>query len=77
MQHFRMTKDTVFRLSSILSPYIRKHDTKYRLAILVVVCVACTLFKLAQGATLPICLELFTVGISTVLKMLYETVCVP
>ena len=53
---------------------MKKKDTKYRLAIPVVVCVACTLFKLTHAANLLICIELFAVGRSTVSLMLRELV---
>jgi hypothetical protein len=74
MQHFRMTKAAVFRLVDILSLHMRKQNTRYRLSIPMMVHVACTLFKLAQGATLTICLELFAIGVNTVLGMLYDIV---
>jgi hypothetical protein len=74
VQHFRMTKSAVFRLSEMLAPHIRRQNTRYRVAIPVVVRVACTLFKLAQGASLTICSELFAVGTSTVSGILYDTV---
>jgi hypothetical protein len=45
VQHFRMTKSTVFRLSQLLAPHISRQSTWYRLAIPVVVQVACTLSK--------------------------------
>jgi hypothetical protein len=47
VQHFRMCKSSVFRLSEMQGPYIQKQNTRYRLAILVVVRLCCTLFKLA------------------------------
>jgi hypothetical protein len=72
--NFRMTKRAVFTLAEILKPHVQKHDTRYRLAIPVIIRVACTLFKLAQGASLLICLEMFVVGTNTVSKMLRETV---
>jgi hypothetical protein len=74
VQHFRMIEATVFRLADMLSPHIRKQNTRYRLSIPVIVRVACTLFKLAQDATFIICSEFFAVGVSTVSGMLYDTV---
>jgi hypothetical protein len=74
VQHFRMTKSAVFRLSEMLAPHISRQNTRYRLAIPVVVRVACTLFKLAQGASLTIFSELFAVGTSTVSSILHSTV---
>jgi hypothetical protein len=74
IQHSRMTKVVVFRLAAMLSPHIAKKDTWYRLAIPAVVRVACTLFKLAQGASLTICSELFAVGVSTMSCLVYAMV---
>jgi hypothetical protein len=58
----------------MLGLYIRRQNTKYRLAIPMIVRVCCTLFKLAQGATFIICLELFAVGTSTVSNILHDTI---
>jgi hypothetical protein len=74
VQHFRMTKGAVMTLSEMLAPHIRWQNTKYRLAIPVIVRICCTLFKLAQGASLTICSELFAVGTSIVSTILYDTV---
>ena len=74
IQMFRMTKHAVFALADLLAPHVQKKDTKYRLAILVVVRVACCLFKLTHGASLFICSELFAVGKSTVSSMLRDVV---
>ena len=46
---FRMTKSSVFELSHQLQPLIEKQNTKYRLAIIVIVRVACTLLNLAHA----------------------------
>jgi hypothetical protein len=54
----------MFRLADMLAPHIRRHNIRYRLAIPIVVRVYCTLFKLAQGASLAICSELFVLSIS-------------
>jgi hypothetical protein len=43
IQIFRMTKPTVFAHSDLLKPHVQKHDTKYRLAILMLVRVAAAL----------------------------------
>jgi hypothetical protein len=74
VQHFRMTKSAVFRLADMLSPHIRRRNTPYRLAIPTVVRLSCTLFKLAQGASLTICSELFAVGSSIVSSIVHDTV---
>lgn len=74
IEMFRFTKRFVFRLSAMLAPAIRKKDTKYRLAVPVAVCLACTLFKLSHGASFLICSELFAVGRSMMSIMLREVV---
>jgi hypothetical protein len=74
VQHFRMTKAAVMGLLEMLAPHIRRQNTKDRLAIPVIIRVYCTLFKLAQGASLTICYELFAVGTSTVSSILHDTV---
>jgi hypothetical protein len=75
VQHFRMTKSVVFKLADMLSPHIRRRNTPYRLAIPIVVRLSCTLFKLAQGASLTICSELFAVGTSTTSSIVHDTIC--
>lgn len=74
IEMFRFTKREIFNLASLLSPTLRKQDTKYRYAIPVVIRLACTLFKLSHAATFLICSELFAVGRSTVSVMLREVV---
>jgi hypothetical protein len=71
---FRMTKPAVFALSDLLKPHVEKQDTKYRLAIPVLVCVVVTLFKLTHGASLLVYSEMFAVGKSTCSAILRETV---
>ena len=70
---FRMTKASVFDLSHQLRPFIQKQNTKYRLAIPVVVRVACTLFKLAHATNTRSCSEMFAIGMSTVSNVIHET----
>ena len=66
IQMFQMTKPVVFAQSELLKPQVQKQDTKYRLAILVLVHVAVTLFKLTHGGScLFVCGEMFVVGKST------------
>lgn len=74
VEMFRLTKQAVFTLANLLSPAIRKKDTKYRLAIPVLVRLACSLFKLSHGASFLICSEMFAVGRSTVSVMLRDVV---
>ena len=57
-----MSKAAVLNLTDLLRPHIARRDTKYRLVVLVVVQVAITLFKLAQGSMLLLCNKLFVVG---------------
>ena len=59
---FRMMKDVVFNLAELLRPHVEKQNTKYSLAILVLIQVVCTLFKLTHGTNLTICSEMFAVG---------------
>ena len=70
---FRMTKSSVFELSNQLRPLIQKQNTKYRLAIPVVVRVACTLLKLAHATNTRLCSELFAIGMSTVSNVIHDT----
>jgi hypothetical protein len=74
IQMFRMTKPTVFALSDLLKPNLQKQNTKYRLAIPILVRVAVTLFKLTHGASLFVCSEMFVVGKSICYAILRETV---
>jgi hypothetical protein len=69
-----MTKRAMFSLAEMLCLQIQRRDTRYRLAIPVLVRVCCTLFKLAQGCSIFICSELFAVGKSSVSQMLRDTV---
>lgn len=71
---FRMTKPAVFALSQVLRPNIERKNTTYRLAVPVLVRVACTLFKLTHGANLTVCSKMFAIGRSTVSKILREVV---
>ena len=71
---FPMTKSAVQSLAELLKPIVQKKDTKYRLAIPVLVRVACTLFKLTHGASLFICSEMFAMGRSIVSLVLRDVV---
>ena len=70
---FRMTKASIFELSNRLRPLIQKQNTKYRLAIPVVVRVACTLLKLAHATNMRMCSEMFAIGMSTVSNVIHDT----
>ena len=74
LEMFRMTKASVFALVDLLAPHVRRKDTKYRVAIPVVIRVAYTLFKLTHGASLFICLEMFAIGKSIVCSILRDVV---
>lgn len=41
---------------------LQKNDIKYRVAIPIEIRVACTIYKLAQGISLMICLEMFVIA---------------
>ena len=71
---FRMTKVSIFSLADLLEPQIQKKNTKYHLAILVLICVAVTLFKLSHGVNLTVCSEVFAIDRSTVCKILQDVV---
>ena len=60
-----MTKASVFSLTNLLCPHIEKANIWYKLAIPPIVWVACTLFKLCQGASLFLCSKFFAIGTST------------
>ena len=49
-------------------------DTDYPVVILVLVRVACCLFKLTQGVSLLVCSEMFALGKSTISKILRDVV---
>jgi hypothetical protein len=66
IQHFRMSKESVFDLCSALKPYIERRDTRYWCAIPVEIRVTAALYKLAQGVNILTCSEMFTIGCSTV-----------
>ena len=70
---FRMTKASVLELSHQLRPFIQKQNTKYRLAISIVVRVACKLLKLAHAINTRLCSELFAIGMSTMSNVIQNT----
>ena len=74
LEMFRMTKGSIFAFADLLAPHVRRKDTKYRVAIPVLIRVACTLFKLTHGASLVICSEMFAIGKSTVCSILRDVV---
>lgn len=74
VQMFRMSKRAVVALADLLRPHVERQNTKYRIAIPVLIRVACSLFKLTHGASLIVCSEMFAVGKSTVSIMLRDVV---
>jgi len=62
----KMTKSSIFSLANLLAPHVQKNNIKYRLAIPILIWIACTLFKLTHGANLMVCSEMFTIGRNTV-----------
>ena len=74
LENFRMTKASVFSLTNLLRPHIERQNTHYRLAIPPIVRVACTLFKLCQGASLLLCSEFFAIGTSTTSGIIRDVV---
>lgn len=74
LENFRMTKSSVFSLTTLLRPHIEKQNTFYRMAIPPIVRVACTLFKLCQGASLLLCYEFFAIEVSTASGIIRDVV---
>jgi hypothetical protein len=71
---FRTSKKSVFALVELLKPHVHRDDTKYRIAIPVLIRVAITLFKLTHAASLIICSKMFAVGKSTMSLILRDVV---
>lgn len=64
----------MFDIARKLHPYLFNKNTRNWLIILVKVCVSCALYKLAQGANMPICSIFFAIDKSIVALILYEFV---
>ena len=69
-----MTKSAAFSLTNLLRPHIERQNTHYRLAIHLVVRVACALFKLCQEACLLLCREFFAIRTSTTFAIIRDVV---
>jgi hypothetical protein len=69
-----MDKSSVAEICYRLRGTIEKYNTNYQLAILVEIRVSCCLYKLAHGANLLTCSELFAIGRSTVGLVIREVV---
>lgn len=74
VDHFRISKETMFEICNKLQPYIEQQDTRYRVAVLVEIRVCMTLYKLAHGANFLSCSELFTIGQATEGRSIWEVV---
>jgi hypothetical protein len=74
IEFFRMDKGIVASMCYRLRGAIQKQNTKYRLAVLVEVCVCCCLYKLAQGVNFLACSEKFSIGRSTVSVVIRKVV---
>jgi hypothetical protein len=74
IEQFRMDKSSVAEICYKLRGTIEKHDTNYRLAIPVEIRVCCCMYKLAHGANLLTCSELFAIGCSIVGLVIREVV---
>ena len=72
--NFRFTKAAAIGIAGVLASYCERQDTRYRKAVPVRVRVASALYKLAQGASLLICLEQFAIGISMLSRTLQDIV---
>jgi len=64
IQNYKMSKDTLFNITNKLNPLIVK-DTRYHLAILVEVQLACVIYKLFYSSHLLTYNELFVISKST------------
>lgn len=69
-----MSKANTTDMHNKLKPLIEKQNTKYRVADLVEIRVYCEIYKLAHGANINQCNELFTIDKSIVGKVLREVV---
>ena len=67
-----MTKRSLLSLASILRPCIQKRDTNYKSAVLLLVRLACSLFKFSHRSSLMLCSEFFAIGRSTISMMLQD-----
>ena len=74
VQHFIMSKETVFEICNKVRPLIEKKNTRYRAAIPVEIRVTCAIYKPAHGANILTCSELFAIGRSTVGRAIREVV---
>lgn len=69
---FRITKFGVLALTDVLRPL--RENTKYRLAISILISVACTLPKLTHGPNTIVSIELFAIEKNTISVVLRDAV---
>ena len=71
---FRITNSATFALVELLKPAVARQNTKYQLAIPMVVRVACILFKITHDASLFVCSKMFAIGKSAVSLILRDVI---
>ena len=69
-----MPKGVVLCSSSVLNLHVEKKYPIYHKRVSVIICVCCTLYKLAQDASLVQCFESFSIGVTKVCKTLHDIV---
>lgn len=74
IEHFRMSKDTVFDICNKVRPYIQKQDTWYSPSIPVEIQLTVAVYKFAHGANILTCSEFFATGRSTIGRAIREVV---
>ncbi len=68
IQNFRMSKETFFDIANKLKSMIVKKDTRYHVAILVKVQVACVIYKLFHGSNYLISKSIIGLVLHEVIK---------
>ncbi len=71
---FWMSKYTFMDICNQMRPLISKHDTRYKKASPIEICISCAMYKLAQGANTLTCSELFAIGWSFVAFVICKVV---
>jgi hypothetical protein len=62
MANFRFTKAAMFQMAAVLAPHCQRRDIRFCKVVPMRVKIACVLYKLVQGASFLMCLELFAIG---------------
>jgi hypothetical protein len=73
-KHFWMSKYTFMDICNQMRPLISKHDTRYRKASPIEICISCVMYKIAQGKNTLTCSELFAIGWSFVALVICKVV---